>query len=814
MSRMTTDDAAPQSPPKARGIRWGLILGGFLVLLLAIAASLLFAPPSGFFTALLQRAVHDATGRELRVESSRYVIREMVTVELTGVDLGRPGAPAGSSLLTARKVHATIPLRSILDGKADIATLELDAPVVNLVRAASGATNWTTPPPGAAAATGTSQNGAPQDLAAILALPPVTIRNGTLVYRDESTSRTLRLDAIEGKLAVDRKYGGAAAQGSLRYNGEPLVFDLTLADAAAAFGGKTTTLALAIDSRVLKAKLAGEGAIGELPMLAGEIEATSPSARELAAWLGFEDSVPATAGALSFKGRTDPVTGAALGAGTLVLREEPLAYDLALSDLKGALAGKPAGVKGKLAAKDLAAQIDGTVALGTAAAYEGRLEARSDAVGTLLQRLGLANPALAGLGPGSLDGTARIAAGGVTFETAKFDAGGRTGTFAGDIALSGQRPRVTGDLTLSQLDLDALLGRTPPPMPAAPDEAPPDDGFATTWDALGAELDAIENPPPPEFGLEAAPAAAATPVWSTTPIDLTALRAVDLDLRLKVQSVRFGALPLRDARVTAKLDNGALAATIEDIAVGAGKGTGAVDLKARGTDHDAAIALKLVGVDAEPVTHELAGKPLIKGTSNVDITTRATGKSLAGLVATLDGSARFDMAKGKLRGWDIGKMVAELWNYKGWGYNPARSTPVDKLTATYAIKSGTVRSAPDLTLAGPNAGLKSVGDVIVPRRLIDQTVKVQNLFFNIVVKGDWTQKLWIGPAFLAGLSADSTAAGAAPAAIPEAQLPRAMPADIKARIEAILANKETSARLTPSGRAVLEALAAAGNSGT
>jgi uncharacterized protein involved in outer membrane biogenesis len=799
-----TDTSDPQAPPtRRRGFRWGVLFGGFLVLLIAIAASLLFAPPSPFFTALIQRAVHDATGRELAVDGARYVIRETVTVELDGVALGRPGGAPGTALFTARKIRATLPLRSLIDRKPDLSTLELEAPVVNLVREASGTTNWSATPPAAA--------GAPQDLAAILALPPVEIRNGTLVYRDESAGSTLRLDAIAAKLAVDRKYGGGAAQGSLRYNNEPLTFDLTVADAVAAFTGKATTLALAIDSRVLKAKLAGDGALGELPLLAGEIEATSPSARELAAWLGFGDSVPTTAGALSFKGRTDAVTGAAAGAGSLLLRDTPLTYDLKLADVRQALAGKPTVLAGKIAAADLSATVDGTVTLGGAAAYEGRLDARADRIGDVVRRFGITTPALAALGPGAIAGKATLSAERATLEGAEFDADGRTGTFTGDIALTGPRPRISGDLGISRIDLDALLGRTPrPPMPLAPDAEPSDEGFETTWDVLSAELDALETPPPPTFGLEAAPAAA--PAWSTAPIDLTALRAVDLDLRLTAKSVAFGALPLQDARVAAKLDNGELAAQIEAITIGAGKGTGAINLKARGADHDAAIALKLVGVEAEPITYELAGKPLLKGNSNVDIATRATGKSLDRLVATLDGDARFDMAKGRLRGWDIGKMVEELWNYKGWGYNPARNTPVDKLTATYTIKAGTVRSAPDLTLTGPTAGLRSVGNVVVPQRLVDQNVKVQNLFFNIVVKGDWTKKLWIGPAILAGLQ--PAAPGAQPEAPPTAQLPRAMPANIKVRIEGMLENPQTAARMSPEQKAVLQSLLAAGNSGT
>jgi AsmA protein len=400
----------------------------------------------------------------------------------------------------------------------------------------------------------------------------------------------------------------------------------------------------------------------------------------------------------------------------------------------------------------------------------------------------------------------------VTLTGAEFDADGRTGSYTGTIALGGPRPRVSGDLTLSRLDLDALLGRTPAPPSAALESAPADDGFETTYDVLSAELDAIENPPPPAATLEAAPAVTG---WSTSPIDLKGLRSVDLDLALALGSVKFGQLPLGKTRLKTKLDNGDLATTIDDIVIGQGTGSGQIALKARGTAHDAAIGLKLLNVDAEPITTELSGKPLLKGASTVDIATRATGRSMAELVSTLDGTARIDMKSGKLRGWDLGAMVAELWNYKGWGYTPSRNTPVDRLTANYTIKAGTVRSTPDLTMKGPTAGLRSTGNVIVPRRLIDQTVDVESLFFNIVIKGDWTKKLWIGPAFLAGLQqAPGAALEAAAASPPPGQLPRALPADLAARIERILADKTAAARLTPAQKAFLEQLKSGSGSGS
>ena len=786
-----------------RRIRWGWIAAGFLLLIVGLAASLLFAPPAFFFTSLLKKAVHDQTGRELTVAHSRYHIREIVTVELSGVELGRPGSAPGSSPFASRKITARLPLRSILDRKPQIVSLEIDAPVVNLVRAASGTGNWQLAQ--AAESTGTMA----------FALPPTTVSNGTLIYTDEGAATQLRLDAISASIAADPQYGGAAANGTFTYNKEPLTFDLAVSDAAAAAAGRATPLALSIDSRILKAKLAGEGAIGETPMLSGEIDATSPSARDLAIWLGFGDSIPTTAGAIALKATTDPQTKSR-ATGSIVLRDAPVTYDLTLASLREAIAGKPSALKGALAGPALAAEIDGTVSLGPERTYAGAVSAKTDSIGRIGARLGISHPAINALGPGSFSGTMDARPGKIAFSETAFDADGRTGAFTGDITIGGPRPRVTGNLQISRIDLDALLGRTPPAPPSvAADGNASDAGFETTFDVLSAELEALESTPvrTPPPSLEAAPAPS---TWSTAPIDLKALRAVDLDLSLAISEVKFGQLPLANARVKALLNNGELSANIDRIAIGAGSGSGALSLKTRGTSQDAALALKLQNVDAEPITAELSGRPLLKGVSTVDIATRATGRSPAELVTTLDGNARIEMTKGQLRGWDIGEMVAQLWNYKGWGYTPSRNTPVENLTATYSIKNGTITSAPDLTMRGPTAALRSIGDVVVPRRLIDQNIDVQNLFFNIVIKGDWTKKLWIGPAFLAGLE---PIPGAAPEAVadsvpPATALPNALPADLAARIDRILSDPASAARLTAAQKAFLNSLLSGDRSGS
>lgn len=808
-------DTTAQAAPVARrhGIRWGLVAGAVLSSILLLAASLLFWPPAFFFTALLQRAVHEQTGKELSVASSKYKLREIVTIELNDVELGEPGSQPGSSLFAARRVVARAPLRSLIDGAPQILSLDLEAPVFNFVRQPHGTGNWqitaASPPPSARVSA----------VPLPPVLPPTTIRNGTLIYTDEGRATQIRFDTIEASIAADQAYGGAAARGSMSYKDEPLRFDLAVTDAAAALAGRVTTLALTIDSRILKARLSGEAAIGESPMLAGEIEASTPSARNLAAWLGFPDTVPATAGALTFTGSTDKATTSARGRGNLVLRDTPVTYDLTLASLRAAIAGEPSKLTADLSGQGLQANLDGTLQLGAAPSYQGALTATTQSIGALATRLGLTNRAVTALKAGSLSGTVDARAGAISFKDTSFDADGRTGTYTGDISLAGPRPRLSGRLEVSKLDLDALLGRTPPPPPSlAAESAPPDEGFETTYDVLSAELDAFETAARPETAFQAQQTAAAQPSaspWSSAPIDLRHLRVIDLDLDLTVATVKFGQIPLTGLLSAVKLDNGDLSAAIDRVTVGAGTGAGSISVKARGSSHDAVVALDLKGVEAEPLSYELSGKPLLKGLSDVEIRTRASGPSLAGLVSTLDGNARIDMKKGQLRGWDLGRMVAELWNYKGWGYTPSRNTPVDELTANYTIKSGTVRSAPDLTMKGPTAGLRAVGDVIVPRRLIDQNVDVQNLFFNIVIKGDWTKKLWIGPSFLAARpSPPGVAPQAASKEPPPEFLPSALPADLQERINRILTDAKTASRLNEQQKSFLTNLLQRSRSGS
>ena len=185
----------------ARRIRWGWIAAGFLLLIVGLAASLLFAPPAFFFTSLLKSAVHDQTGRELTVAHSRYLIREIVTVELSGVELGRPGSAPGTSPFASRENHSALALA--LDSRPQAA---------NLFRSNSTRPSSISCAPPAALETGSWRKRPSVRRTLAFALPPTTVSNGTLIYTDEGAATQLRLDAISASIAADPQYGGARRQ--------------------------------------------------------------------------------------------------------------------------------------------------------------------------------------------------------------------------------------------------------------------------------------------------------------------------------------------------------------------------------------------------------------------------------------------------------------------------------------------------------------------------------------------------------------------------------------------------------------------------
>jgi AsmA protein len=515
-----------------------------------------------------------------------------------------------------------------------------------------------------------------------------------------------------------------------------------------------------------------------------------------------------TATAINAVQTFDPVSGALASKGHLAAGGETVAFDAAVGDLEAVIGGTSSPLKAHIDARPLRASVDGEASFSAAAEFTGALTASSASLIDLARWLGSDVTASGSPLRGSLDGTIRTTTRDITFTETDVMIDTTSGRFEGILDLGGVRPRLTGALASEHIDLGRATG-APRQSALAPT---PETDFAPLvtpgWEQLLNDLNALERGPA-SAAAEAAPSTAApaitSPGWSEQPFNLKALKALDLDLLVTAAAVTYGALDLKQARVKAGLAEGMLDARLEALEVGRGTATGTLTIDSRAAPPRANVQLSMADVAAEPIVTELTGKPLLSGTSQIEITASAAGQTQSQLTSTLDGKAHFRMGPGALRGFDVRRMIFEWW--KSWSFDLAAKTGFTRLEAQYDIKKGIMRSEPGLAMGGSEVEINSAGTVNVPQKKLDQEIRVKAIppptAFPIPIKisGGWA-KPSIGIDW-GGLFSAAPGLGG-PQAL--AEPPEPPPANVEAAIRRVLAQDLPDERLSPEARRMLEGL--------
>lgn len=503
----------------------------------------------------------------------------------------------------------------------------------------------------------------------------------------------------------------------------------------------------------------------------------------------------------------DPVSGSILSKGSLEANGETVAFNVTLGSFDAVLAGTSAPVKGTLESRTLKATVDGNALFSAAAEFDGSVNASSPSLLDLAKWIGAdVSPSGTPL-TGSLGGKVRATTTDVTFAETDVMVNTTSGRFDGTLGLSGPRPKLAGTLASEHVDLGRVAAVTRPTTLAPMPQTEFEPLIAPSWEQLLADLDRLEKGPQAAAAEATAEAQAAptSPGWSEQPYNLKSLQAADLDLTIDAATVTYGALDLKNGRIKAQVSEGVLDAKLEQLAVGDGNAVGTLAVDSKASPPKAALQLSLTNVAAEPIITEIAGKPLLSGTSNVEITATAAGQNQNQLASTLDGKAHFRMGQGALRGFDVRRMIFEWW--KSWSFDLSQKTGFQKLEAQYDIKKGIMRSEPGLAMGGSEVEINSAGTVNVPKRKLNQEIRVKAIppptAFPIPVRisGDWA-KPSIGIDW-AGLFSAGPGLGGPQALAPS---PDPTPANVQAAIRRVLAADLPPERLSPEARQMLESL--------
>ncbi len=254
----------------------------------------------------------------------------------------------------------------------------------------------------------------------------------------------------------------------------------------------------------------------------------------------------------------------------------------------------------------------------------------------------------------------------------------------------------------------------------------------------------------------AAPAAVAEPAresWSTEPIDLSGLRALDVDINLGVRRIVARKIEVGPASMRLTLKAGRLVADLSRMALYRGTGRMKLDIDGRSKAHRINGNVVLEGVQARPLLMDAIDLDRLSGKADARFALGTGGPHWKAMIDRLSGAAEIRFADGAIEGVDLGAMVRNVKTaFLDPGASKARKTDFTELTGRYIVRNGIVKNDGDTRLVAPFLRLSAAGTVDLPKRRIDYRVasklvasasgqggkrNLRGLSVPVIVKGPW-----------------------------------------------------------------------------
>lgn len=296
--------------------------------------------------------------------------------------------------------------------------------------------------------------------------------------------------------------------------------------------------------------------------------------------------------------------------------DAPFSVSGSIESLAGLASGEPVELALEAEAFGFDARLTGSIArpdeLG---GVDLRVAIHGDDLSSLAPAAG---PALPKLGP--VDLTADLQGNGERIEVRNFRLVIASSDLSGHVVLfrGGSRPRVTGTVTSAKLDLNE-------------------------W------LSSLETRGAPDAARNGAGAVRSGRVFPDEPLPLEVLEAADVDLKLSVGRVIAPSVQLSDVKAHARLHDGALAVAPFSGSVAGSRVNGTARLDTDPEPPTLGLALNASNLDLGGLLKEAGVTDLFEGRAKLSAELNGTGRSVASLMAGLNGEVRLVSGAGRLR---------------------------------------------------------------------------------------------------------------------------------------------------------------------
>jgi AsmA protein len=412
-------------------------------------------------------------------------------------------------------------------------------------------------------------------------------------------------------------------------------------------------------------------------------------------------------------------------AGDVLFNDKPVKVELELARLGAALRGEPTSLKLRLSGDLLEARFEGHTVAASA-----ELAGVITATGPSLRQLAAwANtPFQGGVGFEPFEVSGRLAIGGGRYEftNAEFALDRIRGNGDFVLAQHNGKPYLSGLLRLEEFDLNPYLtGQTPPPAEAGA--------------SASAEL-AVVAAPARAIDVATAPTANA--------IDFSGLRAFNADLDLRTKAVLVQRLRIDSARLNLVINDGFLAATLHEMTLYGGSGSGRFELDSRGPAPRIVEEMAFSNLEARRFLTDAVNFANIEGRAEVSLNLRTQGATQTEMIAAADGRVHIEVISGVLHGVDLGGVSRTIRNaLRGELIAPQARTPFLGFSATFAVADG-VLASDDLSFNTADLRIPGIGLIDLPGRRADLRLAPRSprggLVFPFSIRGPWGQSTYAG----------------------------------------------------------------------
>jgi AsmA protein len=439
----------------------------------------------------------------------------------------------------------------------------------------------------------------------------------------------------------------------------------------------------------------GSGGLGISGLKLGDVRLVDGRIAYSDAKTGVSQTVDSINMSVSLPSMTSPMAAK----GSLVWNKEKIDLVLGIDNPNAFLAGTQTGLNAAVSASTVKFDFKGTASSKPQMKASGSIDLDVLSVRKLAAWAGQPMDAPGtGFGPLKINGQIGVDGQKYSFTKAKLslDAIQATGDFRFDG--SGRVPYINAGLGTGMLDLN----------PYMPPEKKAGDGASTPAAPAGTGGNAQK------------PAAQG---WSTDPIDLSGLRAVNADIALNVAGLMMRKIKIGKSAVNVTLKGGRLTTKLTEMALYGGNGTATITANGAAATPAVAVKLDLTGLQANPALKDAIDMDKIEGALNANVDVAMRGASQKAMVSALGGNGKVVFADGAIRGINIGAMVRNAASaFLDSSASDQQKTDFAELSGTFKIVNGILLND-DLTLLSPLLRVGGKGTVDMPNRSVNYRIE-------------------------------------------------------------------------------------------